>query len=165
MDITLGTDLFILVSDLFILVSSRRSGPASFGIYNREYTLGDELRVVDAGAWGTDISTGSFAGVSPFNDSTFQTERPHTVQESCKKKPPGLTQDALQCLQSEVFSCLGKGIEGGSSPVSRDCSIYVSRVSVKETSLFVCPVTIDSTLLAWILGSGLVGTAHIVEEI
>jgi hypothetical protein len=129
MDITLGTDLFILVSDLFILVSSRRSGPASFGIYNREYTLGDELRVVDAGAWGTDISTGLFAGVSPFNDSTFQTERPHTVQESCKKKPPGLTQDALQCLQSEVFSCLGKGIEGGSSPVSRDCSICLESFS------------------------------------
>ncbi|KAL9367476.1 hypothetical protein Peur_038675 [Populus x canadensis] len=108
---------------------NRRSGPASFGIYNREYTLGDELRVVDAGAWGTDISTGLFAGVSPFNDSTFQTERPHTVQESCKKKPPGLTQDALQCLQSEVFSCLGKGIEGGSSQVSRDCSICLESFS------------------------------------
>ncbi|KAJ6299095.1 hypothetical protein OIU76_020133 [Salix suchowensis] len=105
------------------LSGNRQSGLASFGIYNREYTLGDELRVIDAGDWGTDISTGLFAGVSPFNDSTFQAERPHTLQESHKKKPPGLTQDVLHCLQSEVFSYLGKGIEGGSAQVSWDCSI------------------------------------------
>uniref|UniRef100_A0A6N2LVF4 Uncharacterized protein n=1 Tax=Salix viminalis TaxID=40686 RepID=A0A6N2LVF4_SALVM len=91
---------------------NRQSGLASFGIYNREYTLGDELRVIDAGDWGTDISTGLFAGVSPFNDSTFQAERPHTLQESHKKKPPGLTQDVLHCLQSEVFSYLGKVLKG-----------------------------------------------------
>ncbi|CAK7330069.1 unnamed protein product [Dovyalis caffra] len=105
------------------LSGNRQRGRASFAIHDREYTLSDELRVVDAGDWGTDISTGIFAGGSPFNDSTFQTERLHTVQESHKKKPPGLTQDALYCLQSEVFSNLEKGIEGGVSQVSWDCSI------------------------------------------
>uniref|UniRef100_A0A6M2EXR8 RING-type domain-containing protein n=1 Tax=Populus davidiana TaxID=266767 RepID=A0A6M2EXR8_9ROSI len=105
------------------LSGNRQSGRASLGIYNREYTLGDELRVVDAGDWGTDISTGLFAGGSSSDDSTLQTERLHTVQESHKKKPPGLTQDALHCLQSEVFSSIEKGIEGGASQVSWDCSI------------------------------------------
>ncbi|KAL9371104.1 hypothetical protein Peur_036244 [Populus x canadensis] len=105
------------------LSGNRQSGRASLGIYNREYTLGDELRVVDAGDWGTDISTGLFAGGSPSDDSTLQTERLHTVQESHKKKPPGLTQDALHCLQSEVFSSVEKGLEGGVSQVSWDCSI------------------------------------------
>jgi hypothetical protein len=105
------------------LASFRQSGRAFLGIYNREYTLGDELRVVDAGDWGTDISTGLFAGGSSSDDSTLQTERLHTVQESHKKKPPGLTQDALHCLQSEVFSSVSKGIEGGVSQVSWDCSI------------------------------------------
>lgn len=105
------------------LSGNRQSGRASLGIYNREYTLGDELRVVDAGDWGTDISTGLFAGGSSSDDSTLQTERLHTVQESHKKKPPGLTQDALHCLQSEVFSSVEKGIEGGVSQVSWDCSI------------------------------------------
>ncbi|KAI5576940.1 hypothetical protein POPTR_009G091200v4 [Populus trichocarpa] len=105
------------------LSGNRQSGRAFLGIYNREYTLGDELRVVDAGDWGTDISTGLFAGGSSSDDSTLQTERLHTVQESHKKKPPGLTQDALHCLQSEVFSSVEKGIEGGVSQVSWDCSI------------------------------------------
>ncbi|KAG6761325.1 hypothetical protein POTOM_034540 [Populus tomentosa] len=105
------------------LSGNRQSGRASLGIYNREYTLGDELRVVDAGDWGTDISTGLFAGGSSSDDSTLQTERLHTLQESHKKKPPGLTQDALHCLQSEVFSSGEKGIEGGVSQVSWDCSI------------------------------------------
>lgn len=105
------------------LSGNRQSGRASLGIYNREYTLGDELRVVDAGDWGADISTGLFAGGSSSDDSTLQTERLHTVQESHKKKPPGLTQDALHCLQSEVFSSVEKGIEGGVSQVSWDCSI------------------------------------------
>lgn len=105
------------------LSGNRQSGRASLGIYNREHTLGDELRVVDAGDWGTDISTGLFAGGSSSDDSTLQTERLHTVQESHKKKPPGLTQDALHCLQSEVFSSVEKGIEGGVSQVSWDCSI------------------------------------------
>ncbi|KAG6762629.1 hypothetical protein NC652_023529 [Populus alba x Populus x berolinensis] len=105
------------------LSGNRQSGRASLGIYNREYTLGDELRVVDAGDWGTDISTGLFAGGSSSDDSTLQTERLHTVRESHKKKPPGLTQDALHCLQSEVFSSVEKGIEGGVSQVSWDCSI------------------------------------------
>ncbi|XP_061957615.1 probable E3 ubiquitin-protein ligase RHY1A [Populus nigra] len=105
------------------LSGNRQSGRASLGIYNREYTLGDELRVVDAGDWGTDISTGLFAGGSLSDDSTLQTERLHTVQESHKKKPPGLTQDALHCLQSEVFSSVEKGLEGGVSQVSWDCSI------------------------------------------
>lgn len=105
------------------LSGNRQSGRASLGIYNREHTLGDELRVVDAGDWGADISTGLFAGGSSSDDSTLQTERLHTVQESHKKKPPGLTQDALHCLQSEVFSSVEKGIEGGVSQVSWDCSI------------------------------------------
>ncbi|XP_011001692.1 PREDICTED: uncharacterized protein LOC105108889 [Populus euphratica] len=105
------------------LSGNRQSGRASLGFYNREYTLGDELRVVDAGDWGTDIPTGLFAGGSPSDDSTLQTERLHTMQESHKKKPPGLTQDALHCLQSEVFSSVEKGIEGGVSQVSWDCSI------------------------------------------
>ncbi|KAJ6671142.1 hypothetical protein OIU85_014956 [Salix viminalis] len=105
------------------LSGNRQSGQASFGILNREYMLGEELRVVDAGDWETDISTRLFAGDSPLNDSILQTERLHTVQESQKKKPPGLTQDALHCLQSEVFSSVEKGMEGGLSQVSWDCSI------------------------------------------
>ncbi|KAF9675825.1 hypothetical protein SADUNF_Sadunf09G0073600 [Salix dunnii] len=104
------------------LSGNRQSGQASFGTHNREYMLGEELRVVDAGDWETDISTRLFAGGS-LNDSVLQTERLHTVQESHKKKPPGLTQDALHCLQSEVFSRVEQGMEGGVSQVSWDCSI------------------------------------------
>ncbi|KAJ6896295.1 hypothetical protein NC651_022493 [Populus alba x Populus x berolinensis] len=37
-----------------VMHTSWQSGRASLGINNREYTLGDELRVVDAGDWGTE---------------------------------------------------------------------------------------------------------------
>lgn len=79
--------------------------------------------MVDAGDWGADISTGLSARGSSFNDSVFQTERLQSVQESYKKKPPGLTPDALDCLQSEVYGSLEKGVEEEASQVSWDCSI------------------------------------------
>lgn len=118
------------------LSGNRRSGRVSFGIYNREYTFGDDLRVIDAGDWGTDIGPGWSARGTPLTESTYQTERLQFVQESYKKKPPGLTPEDLDCLQVEVFSSLERGAEGEISRESWDCSICLE--SFKEGDKLIC---------------------------
>ncbi|KAG8645543.1 hypothetical protein MANES_10G074800v8 [Manihot esculenta] len=67
---------------------NRQSGSVSFDIRNREHTF------VDAGNWGTDIPSGK-----------------QFMQESYKKKPPGLTPEDLNRLSLEVFSGLERGVE------------------------------------------------------
>ncbi|XP_022763485.1 probable E3 ubiquitin-protein ligase RHY1A isoform X3 [Durio zibethinus] len=79
-------------------------------------------RLADAGDWGSEISTGLSAGNSPFTDLTSQTERFQLLQET-NKKPPGLTQEALDSLAQEVFSSREVDVERKLSRESRDCSI------------------------------------------
>ncbi|KAJ9175190.1 hypothetical protein P3X46_013768 [Hevea brasiliensis] len=112
------------------LSGHRRSGRVSFGIYNREYTFGDDIRVADAGDWGTDIASGWSARGAPLPDPTFQTERLQFVQESYRKKPPGLTQEDLASLPFELYSSLERGVEEEICQVSWDCSICLE--SFKE---------------------------------
>ncbi|XVE93476.1 hypothetical protein REPUB_Repub01dG0196100 [Reevesia pubescens] len=77
-----------------VSVSANRA-PTS--VYRREYSFGDDFRLVDAGDQRSEISTGLSAGSSPFTDQTSQTERIQLLQET-NKKPPGLTQEALDSL-------------------------------------------------------------------
>ncbi|KDP44464.1 hypothetical protein JCGZ_16297 [Jatropha curcas] len=112
------------------LSGNRRSARVSFGIYNREYTFGDDLRVADAEDWGTDIAPGLPARGTSFTNSTYQAERLQLVQESYKKKPPGLTSEDLDCLQVELFSSFERGVETEISRVWWDCSICLE--SFKE---------------------------------
>uniref|UniRef100_A0A2P2M5K0 Uncharacterized protein LOC105108889 n=2 Tax=Rhizophora mucronata TaxID=61149 RepID=A0A2P2M5K0_RHIMU len=104
------------------LSENRRNGRASFGIYNREYTFGDGLRVREEADRGTDISSRRSGSDSPFTDSTLQMERIALEQDSSKKKPPGLAQEALEGLRLELFSHLEEGAKREVS-LSLDCSI------------------------------------------
>ncbi|XP_022745436.1 probable E3 ubiquitin-protein ligase RHY1A [Durio zibethinus] len=102
--------------------ANRPSSRAPPSTYQREYLLGDDLRLVDSGDWGSEISTGQSAGSSPFSDLTSQTERFQILQET-NKKPPGLTQEVLDSLPHEVFSSGDVDDERKLSRESRDCSI------------------------------------------
>ncbi|XP_050212076.1 probable E3 ubiquitin-protein ligase RHY1A [Mercurialis annua] len=109
------------------LSGNRRSSRASFGIYNREFTFGDDLRVVDVGDWGADIAPGrSSSRGTPFTYSIYSAERQQWTEDDndlYKKKPPGLTPADFECLQLEIFGSSEKGAEGEVSSVLRDCSI------------------------------------------
>lgn len=104
---------------------NRRSGRASSGNHPRDQIFGDDFRLVDAGDWGTELHIDSPAGGPDFAMAAPQTERIQSPEES--KKPPGLTQAALQSLQLEIFSCSSKSIlpMESSDPCKdfRDCSI------------------------------------------
>ncbi|XVF67467.1 hypothetical protein PTKIN_Ptkin10aG0123900 [Pterospermum kingtungense] len=79
-------------------------------------------RLVDAGDWGSEIPTGRSPTSSLFTDITSQRERFQLFQET-NKKPPGLTQEALDSLPLEVFSSREVAVERKLSRESRDCSI------------------------------------------
>ncbi|XWS54706.1 hypothetical protein CRYUN_Cryun10bG0112600 [Craigia yunnanensis] len=102
-----------------VSVSANRAPPNA---YRREYLLGEDFRLVDAGDWESEISTGRSAGSSPFTDQTSPTERFQLLQET-NKKPPGLTQETLDSLPLEVFSSREVDVERKFSRESRDCSI------------------------------------------
>lgn len=94
-----------------------RSSRASSEISRRDSLIVDDLRLVDAGDWGTDNSLGQS---SPFTDLNIQMERSQLLQQ---QKPPGLNQEALDNLHMEVYSCTETDTEGRVSSASSDCSI------------------------------------------
>ncbi|KAF5733191.1 hypothetical protein HS088_TW17G00731 [Tripterygium wilfordii] len=100
---------------------NRRSSRASSDVSRREHMFGDELRLVGVGDWGTE--TGSPARGPPSSDLTFQAERFPFSGESYQKKPPGLSSDAMDCLDVEIFNSLEKEVEREASRASWDCSI------------------------------------------
>ncbi|PPS18100.1 hypothetical protein GOBAR_AA02471 [Gossypium barbadense] len=95
----------------------RRDGRGPPNPYDvREYLLCEYFTEVDAGDSGSEISTGLSGRSSSFTDQTSQTEEKN-------KKPPGLTQEAVDSLPLEVFR--GEEVDGGRE--SRDCSICLER--------------------------------------
>ncbi|KAM7251064.1 hypothetical protein ACFE04_022947 [Oxalis oulophora] len=88
--------------------NNRRSSRGPSSINHRDYWLSDEIRLVDAGDWGTAISAGWSDSSSP------------SMDETKKMKPPGLSEEALNALNWEVYCTLGVVIRGD---VSWDCSI------------------------------------------
>lgn len=109
--------------------TNRQSSRAPPNDYHGEYLFGDDFRLVDVGDWGGEISTRLSIGSSPFTDITItsQTEGFQLLQETNKKKPHGLTQEALDSLPLEVFSSEEKDtdtdVERKLSRESKDCSI------------------------------------------
>ncbi|XP_010647940.1 probable E3 ubiquitin-protein ligase RHY1A isoform X2 [Vitis vinifera] len=75
-------------------------------------------RLIDVGDW----STGWLTGGTPSSDLNSETMLPPLMREPSKKKPPGLTQEALDSLHRAVFS-RAEGAEEGMPRASRDCSI------------------------------------------
>ncbi|GAV86472.1 zf-RING_2 domain-containing protein [Cephalotus follicularis] len=93
---------------------NRQSGRGTSSTNRRDYILGDDLRLMGAGDWGTVISAGQSDGGLPITDAAHETK---------KKKPPGLTQEALDCLNLEVFCNLDRVTKRDVLRASWDCSI------------------------------------------
>lgn len=66
--------------------------------------------------------TADLAGISPLTDLTSLMERSQLLQE-VNKKPPGLTQEVINCLHMEVFSSRESRVEEFESRVPQDCGI------------------------------------------
>ena len=83
------------------------------------------LRQYDRDSFGEDreseLSNEDPTRASLVSDLTSQMARSQFLQE-LNTKPPGLTQEALDCLHQEVFSSSGNEI-GLESRVLQDCSI------------------------------------------
>ena len=78
-----------------------------------------ELTFVDDRDLCTQASAGQSAGGSNITSLTSRIKRPQLLLKP-KKKPPGLSQEALDCLHLEVFS---SKVEGAVSRASQDFSI------------------------------------------
>ncbi|XP_057964999.1 probable E3 ubiquitin-protein ligase RHY1A [Malania oleifera] len=104
------------------LSGNRRSSRASLSIYRHEQTS-DDFSLINTGDWDTESSMVQSAGGFRFIDRNLQGDQLPFLHEPSNKKPPGLTQEALNCLKVEVFSCRGKDIEGPTSRAWRECSV------------------------------------------
>ena len=86
-----------------------------------ELMLEDGVReLVDDRDVGTQASAGQSAGSSTITGPTSRIERLQLFLKPKKKKPPGLGQEAQDCLHLEVFS---SKVEGAVSRASQDCSM------------------------------------------
>ncbi|KAA3488633.1 E3 ubiquitin-protein ligase RLIM-like [Gossypium australe] len=93
--------------------ANRRSNRAPPNAYHREHVTGDDFRII------SELSTGLAARGSPL---TSEAERFELLRET-NKKPPGLTQEALDRLPLEIFGSQDVNVERKTSRESRDCSI------------------------------------------
>lgn len=84
---------------------------------------GDDFRLVDAGDWETDGSSEWLAGSPLTTDSTSQIEQLLVPPRQTSKRPPGLTQVELNCVQLEVFSQSKRSVKGEILRSSQECSI------------------------------------------
>ncbi|MBA0631622.1 hypothetical protein Godav_000478 [Gossypium davidsonii] len=98
---------------LLVLPILWRSNRAPPNAYHREHVTGDDFRII------SELSTGLTARGSPL---TSEAERFELLRET-NKKPPGLTQEALDRLPLEIFGSQDVNVERKTSRESRDCSI------------------------------------------
>ncbi|GMI83695.1 hypothetical protein like AT1G49850 [Hibiscus trionum] len=96
-----------------VSVSANRRSRTPPNAYRHEYVSDDDLRTVN------EISTGLAARSTSL---TSETERFQLLHET-SKKPPGLTQEAMDRLPLEVFSSREVDVERKTSRELRDCSI------------------------------------------
>lgn len=94
----------------------------ALNVYGSGLVHGDESSPLDVRDWGTEILTSRSAGVYPSTILGSQIERQQLLQEA-NKKPPGLTQEVLDCLSPELFSSSEMDVDGLVLRASRDCSI------------------------------------------
>lgn len=106
--------IFLSFSFRFLpVVLFRRSNRAPPNAYRRQYVTGDDFRII------SELSTGLAARGSPL---TSEAESFELLRET-NKKPPGLTQEALDRLPLEIFGSLEVDVERKKSRESRDCGI------------------------------------------
>lgn len=80
---------------------------------HRNFTYEDDFRLADAGDWEADSSLWPAA----------TTPSPDLVWAEAKKRPPGLSQEAVDLLPIRIYSNSDKVEEGTQSQVVLDCSI------------------------------------------
>ncbi|XP_073065712.1 probable E3 ubiquitin-protein ligase RHY1A [Primulina eburnea] len=93
---------------------SRQRNQTSQIDHRSETVIGDVLRLIDAGYGETDVSRDWLATMTSVTDS---------ISRLTSKKPPGLTQEALDSLCIEVFGVLEEGNEEDTSREIMECSI------------------------------------------
>ncbi|XP_062089711.1 probable E3 ubiquitin-protein ligase RHY1A isoform X2 [Humulus lupulus] len=111
------------VSTGFLPILFRPRGRSTFNIDGVHIRPGDDTRPFDARDWDAENSTRLSIDRSLSADLSSQTVRLQILREQ-NEKPPGLTQEALSCLQLELFS--GKETDAEAAVVSsapQDCSI------------------------------------------
>ncbi|XP_048437890.1 pinin-like [Pyrus x bretschneideri] len=72
--------------------------------------------------WDAEILTSQPATAYSSTNLGSQIERLHLLQEA-NKKPPGLSQEVLDCLSTDIFSSAEVGVDGLVLKASGDCSI------------------------------------------
>jgi hypothetical protein len=105
------------------LSSNRQNNRASPAGNRNDLIPGDDFSLVDAGDWETDGSSEWLAGSPLTTDSTSQIEQLVVPPRQTSKRPPGLTQVELNCLQLEVFSQSKRSVKGEILRSSQECSI------------------------------------------
>ncbi|KAL4613857.1 hypothetical protein ACB092_07G011900 [Castanea dentata] len=119
-----------------------------------------ELTLVDDQDLGTQASAGRSAGGSSITSLTSRIKRLQLLLKP-KKKPPGLSQEALDCLHLEVFS---RKVEVAVSRASQDCSVCLETF-VEGDVLIRLPWSHSFHSACLDPGFELVVTTHIVAEL
>ncbi|KAK6916350.1 Zinc finger, RING-type [Dillenia turbinata] len=131
---------------------NRQSGRVSSDNYNDEFTMGNDFRLVDVGDWETEIPREWLVGDTPHVDLTSHSDWMPFIQGSNKRKPPGLSREALDYLCVEIFNDTDKDNEEPNSRASQECSICLeSFIKCDELICLPCEHRFHSRcLLPWV---------------
>ncbi|KAL3722293.1 hypothetical protein ACJRO7_034640 [Eucalyptus globulus] len=102
------------------LSGNRRSSRESSSTNHQENMYDDRWRLADISDWGFETSMQSSTLSSHVIGLSLP---PEPIATTSMKKPPGLSQDAIDHLHQEFFGCADKGARGFVDGVKRECCI------------------------------------------
>ncbi|KAF8013732.1 hypothetical protein BT93_I1564 [Corymbia citriodora subsp. variegata] len=102
------------------LSGNRRSSRESSSMNHQENMYDDRWRLAEISDWGVETSTQSSTVSSHIIGLSLP---PEPITTMSMKKPPGLSQDAIDHLHQEFFGCAHKGAQGFLDGVKQECCI------------------------------------------
>ncbi|XP_010905267.1 probable E3 ubiquitin-protein ligase RHY1A isoform X2 [Elaeis guineensis] len=113
------------------LTGSRLTTTGS-GISSGELAVSNDFIISNSADWESETPGEWFESGVPYRDLTHDAEDVYSLQNVCKKKPPGLSWEAICSLQLEVFKYAEKG---GTLP---ECSICLEKFLEGDELIQLC---------------------------
>ncbi|KAF9621689.1 hypothetical protein IFM89_026582 [Coptis chinensis] len=85
------------------LSANRQSSRLTSGVPWNEFLYNDDFRLIDTGGWEIETSA-DWLGDDPISDSSTLIHTFSSLPDFSTKRPPGLNQEEVNCLQREIFN-------------------------------------------------------------
>ncbi|XP_008787143.2 probable E3 ubiquitin-protein ligase RHY1A [Phoenix dactylifera] len=117
-------------------LTERRRRTTSSGMSLGEFAFSNDFNIRNSADRESETPGEWFESGIPYTDLTYDADDVYSLQNFCKKKPPGLSWEAICSLQLEVFKDVEEG--GDAMKTLPECSICLERFLVGDELIQLC---------------------------